>query len=124
MVLLLQILLLVRNPYFKAFQGPPLSIHVLNKVLEHVDDPAAMLAKAKDNLDPGGLVYIELPDAEHASVEGKGREEFFIDHIHVFSTNSVKHLAGRAGFETVLIETLQEPSTKYTIRAFLKLIEK
>lgn len=92
-----------------------------NKVLEHVQDPVAMLAKARDNLDPGGFIYVELPDGEMASSEGKGREEFFIDHWHVFSFVSLGLLAQKAGFAPLLIERLREPSTKFTLRAFLTL---
>jgi SAM-dependent methyltransferase len=90
-----------------------------NKVLEHVQDPAAMLAKSKENLNAGGIVYVEVPDGECAVAEGPGREEFFIEHHHVFSMASLALLARRAGFVPLLIERLQEPSTKYTLRAFL-----
>lgn len=91
----------------------------LNKVLEHVDDPVAMLAKTARHLAPGGLVYIELPDGELAFAEGPGREEFFIDHHHVFSAASLMILVQRAGFATLAFERLREPSAKFTLRAFL-----
>lgn len=90
-----------------------------NKVLEHVPDPTAMLAKAKAHLKPGGMIYVEVPDGEFASTEGCGREEFFIDHPHVFSLVSLAMLSVRSGFAPVLIERLREPSTKFTLRAFL-----
>lgn len=94
-------------------------IVTFNKVLEHVHDPIAMLAKAAPLLKSGGIVYIELPDGEAAASEGKGREEFFIDHHHVFSTASTKVLAERAGFLPIVVEHLREPSSKFTVRAFL-----
>lgn len=89
-----------------------------NKVLEHVEDPVAMLARAKTLLAGGGFVYFEVPDADAASKDGAGREEFFIEHHHVFSIASVAMMADRAGFMPVVIERLKEPSTKYTLRAF------
>jgi SAM-dependent methyltransferase len=89
-----------------------------NKVLEHVTDPVAMLARAHRFLAPGGFVYVELPDGERASRDGAGREEFFIEHLHVFSFVSIAMLAEAAGFVPVAVERLQEPSTKYTLRAF------
>lgn len=91
-----------------------------NKVLEHVLDPVAMLRKATRCLHPGGMVYVELPDGEAAEAMGPGREEFFIDHHHVFSMASVSILAQRAGFAVLAMERLVEPSGKYTIRAFLR----
>lgn len=91
----------------------------LNKVLEHVEDPVAMLAKARDCLAPGGFVYIELPDGEAAASEGPGREEFFIDHLHVFSAASFALMVERAGFNLLMLERLREPSTKFTLRGFI-----
>ncbi len=90
-----------------------------NKVLEHVDDPISMLNHSKKYLAPRGFVYVEVPDGEMAAREGKGREEFFIDHIHVFSFASTVLMAKKAGFTPLTVVRLQEPSTKYTIRAFL-----
>ena len=90
-----------------------------NKVLEHAVDPVAMLARAKDFLAPGGSVYVELPDGEGAAKDGPDREEFFIDHHHVFSAASYCVLASRAGFRVAVLETLREPSGKYTLRGIL-----
>ncbi len=89
-----------------------------NKVLEHVQDPVSMLARARPLLAKGGFVYFEVPDGEAASVEGPGREEFFIEHHHAFSAASAALLAVRAGFSPLLTECLREPSSKFTIRVF------
>ncbi len=91
----------------------------LNKVIEHVLDPVAMLARAAGNLNDGALVYVEVPDGEAAMAEGSGREEFFIDHHHVFSLTSFKICAQNSGFEVHALERLREPSAKFTLRAFL-----
>ena len=89
----------------------------LIKVLEHVEDPAPMLAQAATLLAPDGHVYIEVPDVA-AQQDGPGREEFFIEHHHVFSARSLAALIARAGGRTVELEGLREPSGKYTLRAF------
>jgi 2-polyprenyl-3-methyl-5-hydroxy-6-metoxy-1,4-benzoquinol methylase len=89
-----------------------------NKVLEHVEDPVAMLAASLSLVVPSGFVYVELPDVA-AAVDGPGREEFFIEHHHVFSAASVAFLAVRAGFRLLALENLREPSGKHTLRAFL-----
>lgn len=90
-----------------------------NKVIEHVTDPVAMLARGVRHLKSGGVVYVELPDGEAAMAEGPGREEFFIDHHHIFSPGSLRVLAEEAGFDVSAIERLREPSTKFTLRGFL-----
>jgi SAM-dependent methyltransferase len=94
-------------------------IVTFNKVLEHVEDPVAMLRRARQFVAPGGFVYIELPDGEMAAQVSAAREEFFVEHLHVFSFVSIAMLADRAGFRPIAIERLQEPSTKFTLRAFL-----
>ena len=94
-------------------------IITFNKVLEHVSDPVAMLNRSKEFLVDDGIIYIELPDAEMAEKDGPGREEFFIEHLHVFSLQSTIHLANQSGLVPFHVERLQEPSTKFTIFAFL-----
>jgi len=94
-------------------------ILTFNKVLEHVEDPVAMLSRAHNFLSPTGFVYIEIPDGEMAATEGPDREEFFIEHLHIFSFASTVLLANRAGFAPLTVERLREPSSKFTIRAFL-----
>jgi hypothetical protein len=84
-----------------------------------VTDPVAMLRRAAAHLASDGAVYIELPDGEAAMHDGPGREEFFIDHHHVFSRKSLGVLAQRAGFSIIEDERLREPSSKYTLHAFL-----
>jgi 2-polyprenyl-3-methyl-5-hydroxy-6-metoxy-1,4-benzoquinol methylase len=106
--------------FFETKAAQTYNLVSFNKVLEHVLDPVHMLRKAHDFLVPGGLVYVELPDGEMACNDGKGREEFFIEHPHIFSMASLAILATKAGFVVDTIERLREPSTKYTLRAFLK----
>jgi 2-polyprenyl-3-methyl-5-hydroxy-6-metoxy-1,4-benzoquinol methylase len=89
-----------------------------NKVIEHVEDPVAMLRKAADLLNPRGVVYVEVPDVA-AAAEGPGREEFFIEHHHVFSPVSLILTAERGGFFPIVIERLREPSSKFNLRAFM-----
>ena len=91
-----------------------------NKVLEHVENPIEMLRKSHAHLRAHGVVYVELPDGEAAAAAGAGREEFFLEHFHVFSLSSFCLLAQRAGFFIDCIERIREPSTKYTLRAFLR----
>ncbi len=105
--------------FFQCDEVGRFDLITFNKVLEHVQDPVAMLAKSKSFLNDGGFIYIELPDGESAVHLGPGREEFFIEHHHVFSLASIAMLALRSGFVVNCIERLQEPSTKYTLRAFL-----
>jgi 2-polyprenyl-3-methyl-5-hydroxy-6-metoxy-1,4-benzoquinol methylase len=95
----------------------------LNKVLEHVVDPVGMLSLVHEYTRPAGLVYLEVPDGESAELAGQGREEFFIDHHHVFSARSIEYLATQVGLECLAIERLTEPSSKFTLRALCRVPE-
>lgn len=94
-------------------------IITFNKVLEHVLDPVSMLEKAKFLLNPGGFIYVELPDGTMAMRNSYLREEFFIEHLHVFSMASIAVLGEKAGLSVLDTQRLIEPSGKYTLRAFL-----
>ena len=110
----------VRADFMVADALGTFDVVTFNKVLEHVKDPVHMLARARAFLNPSGFVYIEVPDAEMAAADPDrfGREEFFIEHHHVFSYASAALLAARAGLDVLGIERLREPSSKYTLRVF------
>ena len=92
----------------------------LNKVIEHVEDPINFLRKAKKILKPHGFIYLEVPDGQRAAKHGKYREEFFIEHLHVFSKKSVNFLAKKLQLKTKQIKRIREPSNKFSIFAFLE----
>jgi SAM-dependent methyltransferase len=89
-----------------------------NKVLEHVEDPVPLLARAAEFLREDGFCYVEVPDVAAATV-GLEREEFFIEHHHVFSPASLALLGERAGFDVTIIERVVEPSGKFTVYGFM-----
>lgn len=92
-----------------------------NKVLEHVREPVAMLARTEAFLTDRGAVYVELPDGEAALADaGPEREEFFIEHFDAYSAASIALLIRAAGFDTLSVERIREPSGKYTLRAFAR----
>ena len=67
-----------------------------------------------------GHVYVEVPDVA-AAQDGPRREEFFIEHLHVFSPISLGVTIERAGFRLIELERLREPSGKFSIFAFAEL---
>lgn len=89
-----------------------------NKVVEHVRDPAAFLARAHLWLSRKGSVYVEVPDGEAAVKDSPDRQEFFLEHYHAFSAASLCLLLVKAGFSVEEMARLREPSGKYTLYAF------
>ena len=115
----------VYEDYRKLEWDREFDIICLNKVLEHIEEPLGMLQRCRSDLASGGFLYLELPDGEAAAddVDGYGREEFFLEHHHAFSMVSMEMLTRKAGFRSIELERLREPSTKYTLRSFLELNE-
>ncbi|MSP87950.1 MAG: class I SAM-dependent methyltransferase [Alphaproteobacteria bacterium] len=99
---------------------PGFDLIAFNKVIEHVGDMIAMLARARAWLAPGGVAYVELPDGEAAILDSPDREEFFVEHHAAFSMASAALLVRRSGFSVDVIERVREPSSKYTIRLFAR----
>jgi len=111
----------VTSDYLNLNWDRQFDIITLNKVLEHVEEPLKMLQKCVLDLAPGGFLYIELPDGESAvsDKEGFEREEFFIEHFHIFSMASMELLNSRTGLQSQSLERIREPSKKYTLRSFI-----
>jgi SAM-dependent methyltransferase len=109
----------VTGDFFKipAGQFDRYDVVSVNKVLEHIEDPLAMVERIAPLLKPRGVIYAEVPDVAAAS-EGPGREEFFVEHHHVFSPSSLIRVLEGAAFKVLTVERIREPSTKFTVFAF------
>ena len=90
----------------------------LNKILEHLYEPQKFLETSLLFLKRGGLAYIEVPDQKALKINGKFTEEFFIEHLHVFSKQSFKFLLKNLKLKINEIKSIKEPSGKFTIYAF------
>lgn len=86
-----------------------------NKVLEHVKRPVDLIKSSFRLLKPKGLIYLEVPDS-YSHNWGKEREEFLSGHKHIFSKDSVLRMTRSLQMTIFNIETLVEPSGKFTIR--------
>jgi 2-polyprenyl-3-methyl-5-hydroxy-6-metoxy-1,4-benzoquinol methylase len=95
------------------------NIITLNKVLEHIENPVPLLRHSASMLADGGFIYIELPDIAAAD-ESMYREEFFIEHHHIFSPASLSILAENSNLLVNRLERIREPSGKFTLCGYLK----
>ena len=69
-----------------------------NHTLEHVDDALDMLRRMKNHLNPGGRVWIDVPNIE-GTVDPFLYEEFFIDkHMFHFSPETLTRMLAKVGF--------------------------
>jgi 2-polyprenyl-3-methyl-5-hydroxy-6-metoxy-1,4-benzoquinol methylase len=100
-------------------EGSRFDVITMNKVLEHVENPVAMLERARQWIRPCGFVYVEVPNVA-AAAAGQGREEFFIEHLHVFTLKSLSQSLRKAGWLQSKVSSIKEPSNKFTLFAFAK----
>lgn len=104
-----------------SFLNSKFNLITLNKVLEHTERPVNLLNSIKKKLDKNGYVYIEVPDML-AARKGKNRQEFGLEHHHVFSIQSLDGMINKSGLMTLEIKRLHEPSDKHTLYAIAKKI--
>lgn len=91
-----------------------------NKVLEHFQYPLDALKKIKSFSNKTQYLYIEVPDGEMAVMDSPDREEFFIEHYHAFSYESLQQIMKESGWKILSQVRLREPSGKFTIYCFAK----
>ena len=86
------------------FDDASFDLYVTDNVLDHVDDPARVLAEARRVLRPGGLAFVRV----HV-YHGWGRTvrramelaEIDQGHPHTFSTRALRSMAEAQGFSVV-----------------------
>lgn len=74
------------------------------EVLEHLDDPLAMLKLLRSRLNPGGMMIIEVPDATGVSGiydTASYRKIHPLDHINAFTPRSLVNIMARVGFKPI-----------------------
>jgi SAM-dependent methyltransferase len=80
----------------------PFDFIILVAVLEHIKDLEVALTKLHDLLSPGGKLYVEVPDvSQFTSSPDAPFQEFSIEHINFFSSESLSNLMGTFKFSEV-----------------------
>lgn len=83
---------------------PRFHVITLFEVLEHLDDPAAILRALGEWIVPGGLLVLETPDC--AGVTGIRTHDDYLkvhplDHINAFTHATLTAIAQRHGFDPI-----------------------
>ena len=114
----------VVNGEIKDLKNEKFNLITLNRVLEHVYNPADLLSDIVDLSNQDTLIYLELPDVLSFYKDGPNNEAFGYGHYSVYSPASLDILCQKAGLETCMIDRTIEPSGKFTIYGFFMLNEK
>jgi 2-polyprenyl-3-methyl-5-hydroxy-6-metoxy-1,4-benzoquinol methylase len=88
------------------------------QVFEHMVDPAGDVARIRRLLKPGGLLVIEVPNIDTASVKLlKAKHRHFVeDHVSFFSAKTLGHLLERIGFR---VRKIYYPGRVLSLRQFI-----
>jgi len=76
-----------------------------NKVLEHSEDPIGFLRGLREDLDIGGMIYIEVPSVREVVTLPHDHPQLGYDHLMFFSKETLGYMAKKAG---LLIHELNE----------------
>jgi len=76
----------------------------LFEVLEHLDDPLAMIRLLRTRLNPRGVMIVEVPNTT-GTVAISSREDYYkihpLDHINAFTPSTLARMMDRAGFAPI-----------------------
>lgn len=101
-----------------ALEDGPFDVIVLGDVLEHLRDPAAVLADAVTLLTPDGRLVISVPNVAHVDVrmmllqgEWEYQPDGLLDRTHLrwFTRRSLRELLAGAGFVATRVERVTTP---------------
>lgn len=82
----------------KNLLGKSFDMIVMRHVIEHLVDPLPILEQLASVLSPTGYLYIETPNFSQTLTDVRFTD-FFNDHVHYFSVNSIVKLLSQAGFK-------------------------
>jgi SAM-dependent methyltransferase len=98
-------------PYAQAFYRAGLFDHgfdliTLIYILEHCENPLALLQEARADLEPGGALFVEVPDALAFHRRPPENDIFNSAHLWMFDPISMSRLFEQAGFEILSFHRL------------------
>jgi SAM-dependent methyltransferase len=85
----------------------------LGDVIEHLTVPGDALARIREMLAPGGVLWMALPDAGSGLARAMGRRWWSVlpTHVQYFTRESMRTMLGGSGFEVLEIATAPKAFT-------------
>jgi SAM-dependent methyltransferase len=101
------------------FREDPASFRLVSlcDVLEHLADPGGALDAVRELLEPGGVLFVTVPDAGSRAARLLGRRWWSVlpMHLQYFTRQSLERLLGEHGFA---VETARTHSKIFTVRYY------
>jgi SAM-dependent methyltransferase len=89
------------------------------QVLEHVPDPIDFMRTIRDNLSPGGLAYVEVPDVTDLGHLAPDHDRFMAQHLHIYSRASLGEICRRARLKMLHVDTMLTVRNKNNLLALV-----
>lgn len=97
-----------------VWDGPPVDAIVMNQVIEHLEDPAAVVRKAHEILAPNGILFLETPSTDswdYMLFKGRHWGGWHIPrHWHLYDEATLSHLVSEHGFRVESVDYLLSPN--------------
>lgn len=96
---------------------------IMSHVIEHVDDPVALVRQCRRILKPGGRLVMLTPNLDALGHRWFGRNWLHLDaprHLHLFTQGSLPDICRKAGFSDIVYETSVRDAN-WTLAASLSL---
>ena len=103
-----------------VFQRERFDLITINQVLEHVPDPVKFMIGVKSDLAQGGHVYLEVPDIEDFVHLAFNHDRFLMQHLWIFSKNSLKNICDQSGYEIVVSDQVTTVRNKRNLVCLLR----
>lgn len=109
----------------KSYSG----IHI-SHVLEHVQDPIDFMAEVYEKMDPGGILFVEVPYQFYSVTDlilgvfkkNPPFSHFSIHHLSFFSPTTLRWLLENQGFQILTLSTFREDKRSYKGRGLRNLM--
>ncbi len=84
-------------------------------VLEHIEDPVAVLRKVRCDMGPHSLLYIEVPSDLAFKLKSPGDDIFNSCHLWMFGPESMVRILSSCGFRAFALECTQTRRGHYSL---------
>jgi 2-polyprenyl-3-methyl-5-hydroxy-6-metoxy-1,4-benzoquinol methylase len=89
-------------------------------VFEHLVRPDLFIKKVKKNLNPDGIIFLEIPNCENKKILNTSIKN---PHIYNFTYNSIKKLFENHNYDVLKVDTYAEKHKNYIIQFFVMLFK-
>jgi 2-polyprenyl-3-methyl-5-hydroxy-6-metoxy-1,4-benzoquinol methylase len=90
----------------RAIEPGSLDVVSMFHTVEHLENPAEVMAKAAEWLKPGGALIVEIPNVE--AVCQQPHQQFHRGHLYHFNLSALSAMLRRVGFEVVATYTSRD----------------